>query len=303
VGRPKVESARDTLRRLNPDVVVVTHAERLTSANALELVARYDVVVDGTDNFPARYLATDACVLRRKPYVYGAIFRWEGQASLFAPHLGGPCYRCLFPEPPPAGTVPSCAEAGVFGVLPGVIGCLQATEAVKLLLGLGEPLLGRLLLFDALGLRFREVKVKRDPACPLCGGHPTITGLTEHEPACQTPRAAPAKARSDVAEVTVQDMKRALDDPSLGITVLDVREPAEWAIARVAGVRPLALSELPRRIGELDPQRTYYLHCKSGVRSRQAAELLGRHGFAAVKSVRGGILAWAAEVDPKVPAY
>lgn len=297
VGRPKTESAQDALRRVNPSVNVVRHDVRLSSANAREIIGPYDIVVDGTDNFPTRYLTNDACVLLRKPNVYGSIFRFEGQASLFAPHLGGPCYRCLYPEPPPPGTVPSCAEGGVLGVLPGIIGCIQATEILKLIVGAGTSLLGRLLLFDALAMRFRELKLRRDPECPLCGEHPTITDLTDQPAACSTPFGT----RPDpVEEVTVQEMKRALDDPALGIRVIDVREPDEYARARVAGVLLLPLSALAQRFVELDPQQPYYLHCRSGVRSRQAAGFLLEHGFTAVKSVRGGILAWAEEIDPAV---
>jgi len=297
VGRPKVESACATLSRLNPEVDLVPHATRLAAANALDLIRAYDVVVDGTDNFVARYLANDACVLLAKPYVYGAISRWEGQASLFAPHLGAPCYRCLFPEPPAPGVAPSCAEAGVVGVVPGIIGCIQAAETIKFILGQGTSLMGRMLLFDALGMRFKELKLRRDPACPVCGEHPTIREVREIAPVCE---AGPALS-SD--EVTVQDMRRALADTALGVTVVDVREPEEWAIAQIAGTLKLALSELPRRVGELDPDRSYYLHCKSGQRSLRAVQWLKARGFRQVKSVRGGILAWAEEVDASLPRY
>ncbi len=299
VGRPKTDCAREALHRLNPDVEIVTHATRLTSANALDLIRDYDIVVDGTDNFPTRYLTNDACVLLGKPNVYGSIFRFEGQAGLFAPHLGGPCYRCLYPEPPPPGTVPSCAEGGVLGVLPGVIGCIQATEVLKLITGAGTSLLGRLMLYDALEMRFREVKVRRDPQCPLCGEHPTITTLVDYEQLCgiqSTPEMNPD-------EVTVQDMKRALETPALGIQVVDVREPDEYQIARVAGTTLLPLSELDERYSELKPEQTIYLHCKVGVRSLKAVEFLKQKGFMSVKSVRGGILAWSNEIDPSVPKY
>jgi len=297
VGRPKTESAAAVLRRLNPQVEIVLHPLRLTSANALEVLRPYDIVVDGTDNFPTRYLTNDACVLLRKPNVYGSIFRFEGQASLFAPHLGGPCYRCLYPEPPPPGTVPSCAEGGVLGVLPGVIGCIQATEVLKLALGVGRSLLGRLLLYDALAMTFREIKVRRDPQCPVCGEYPTITRLQDYEAWCGR-RAAPASATPHPDEVTVQEMKRALDNPALGIRVVDVREPDEWACAHVAGTTLLPLSQLPQRWQELDPAETIYLHCKAGARSLQAVAFLKARGFARVKSVRGGLQAWAAELDP-----
>lgn len=299
LGRPKVESAGDTLRRINPDVEVVTHPVRLSAANALDLIRDYDVVVDGTDNFTARYLANDACVFLRKPNVYGAVFRWEGQASFFAPHLGAPCYRCLYPEPPPPGAAPSCAEAGVVGVVPGLIGCIQAVETLKFLLGRGTSLMGRLLLVDTLHLRFKELRVQRDPGCPVCGERPTIRELREVAPGCD---ATPGPAH-DGDEVSVEDMHRALSEPALGITVVDVREPAEWAIAQIDGTLKLPLSALPARVHELDPERTYYLHCKSGVRSLQAVAWLKQRGFRHVKSVRGGILAWAETYAPDLPRY
>jgi sulfur-carrier protein adenylyltransferase/sulfurtransferase len=302
VGRLKTECAREALRRLNPDVEVVTHAVRLTRANALEILRDYDIVVDGTDNFPTRYLTNDASVLLGKPNVYGSIFRFEGQASLFAPYLGGPCYRCLYPEPPPPGTVPSCAEGGVLGVLPGVVGCIQATEVLKLITGAGNSLLGRLLLYDALAMRFREIKVRRDPHCPLCGEHPSIKALVNYEELCGIkPMTAETPMHPD--EVTVQDMKRALETPALGIQVVDVREPDEFQIARVAGTTLLPLSELERRFGELKSEQTIYLHCKGGVRSLKAVQFLKQKGYRSVKSVRGGILAWSSEVDPGVPKY
>jgi len=302
VGRPKVESARDTLRRLNPDVQIELHPERITSQNALDLVGSYDIVVDGTDNFPTRYLANDACVLSRKPNVYGAIFRFEGQASVFAPHLGGPCYRCLFPEPPPPGMAPSCAEGGVLGVLPGIIGVIQATEILKLVLGAGDSLLGRLLLFNALDMKFSQLKLRRDPQCPVCGEHPTITGLIDYENFCGAPAAAePAASNPD--EATVQEMKRALDDPSLNIKILDVRERAEYQIARIEGVTLFPLSALAQRFTELDPNQRYYLHCKVGVRSLHALQFLREQGFKHLKSVQGGIDAWSDQIDPSVPKY
>ena len=301
-GRTKTESARDTLRRINPQVEVVLHPARLTSANALEIFAPYDIVVDGTDNFPTRYLSNDACVLLRKPNVYGSIFRFEGQASVFAPHLGGPCYRCLYPEPPPPGAVPSCAEAGVLGVLPGIVGCIQATEVLKLVLGQGTSLLGRLLVLDALDMKFRELKLRRDPKCPLCGEHPIITHLIDYEQFCGTkPQAPMTNPNSD--EVTVQEMKRALDDASLGVKVIDVREPDECQIAHVLGTVLLPLSALPQRFSELDPNQSYYLHCKGGVRSLKALKFLREHGFRHLKSVKGGITAWSDEIDPAVPKY
>jgi molybdopterin/thiamine biosynthesis adenylyltransferase/rhodanese-related sulfurtransferase len=302
VGRPKAESARETIRGINPNVEVVIHNTRITSDNALDLIRPYDIVVDGTDNFPTRYLTNDACVLLRKPNIYGSIFRFEGQASVFAPHLGGPCYRCLYPEPPPPGMVPSCAEGGVLGVLPGIIGCIQATEILKLTLGKGSSLVGRLLLFNALDMKFREVKLRRDPECPLCGEHPTLHELIDYEMFCGiTPEPATPAANPD--EVTVQEMKRALDDPALGIKVIDVREPDEHEIARVNGVPLFPLSTLPQRFTELDPNQQYYIHCKSGVRSMKALLFLRERGFKYLKNVKGGILAWSDEIDHSVAKY
>lgn len=302
VGRPKAESAKETIQELNPNVEVVLHTTRLTSENAMSILGDYDIVVDGTDNFPTRYLTNDACVLLRKPNVYGSIFRFEGQASVFAPHLGGPCYRCLYPEPPPPGMVPSCAEGGVLGVLPGIIGCIQATEILKLALGKGTSLTGRLLLFNALDMKFKELKLRRDPQCPLCGEHPSIHGLIDYEQFCGLPT-EPAAPDSHPDEVTVQDMKKALDDPGLGIRVVDVRELDEQQIARVAGVPLIPLSLLPQRFTELDPNQQIYVHCKSGVRSLKAVRFLKEQGFKYAKSVRGGILAWSDVVDPSVPKY
>ena len=302
VGRLKSESAKRTIQRINPGVEVVLHNTRLTSENALEILAPYDVVVDGTDNFPTRYLTNDACVLLKKPNAYGSIFRFEGQASVFAPHLGGPCYRCLYPEPPPPGMVPSCAEGGVLGVLPGIVGCIQATEILKIALGKGSSLIGRLLLFNALDMKFREVKLRRDPQCPLCGDTPTITKLIDYEQFCGIP-AEPAATGVHPDEVTVREMKRALDDPKLGIRVLDVREPDEYQIAHVNGVPQIPLGSLPQRFTELDPNQTIYIHCKSGIRSMKAVKFLQDQGFKYVKSVKGGISAWADEIDHSVPKY
>jgi len=302
VGRPKSQSARDTILRINPRVEVVLHKTRITSENALEILAPYDIVVDGTDNFPTRYLTNDACVLLKKPNVYGSIFRFDGQASVFAPHLGGPCYRCLYPEPPPPGMVPSCAEGGVLGVLPGIVGTIQATEILKLALGKGSSLIGRLLLFNALEMKFRELRLRRDPKCPLCGEHPTITKLMDYEMFCGiTPQ--PAAPASNPDEVTVQEMKKALDDPSLGIQVIDVREADEYEIAQVKGVPLFPLSALPQQFTRLDPNQRIYIHCKSGVRSMRALQFLREQGFKHLKSVKGGISAWSDEIDPKVPKY
>jgi adenylyltransferase/sulfurtransferase len=300
VGRPKTQSAQETIQRLNPHVEVEPHHTRLTSQNALAIIQPYDIVVDGTDNFPTRYLTNDACVLLQKPNVYGSIFRFEGQASVFAPHLGGPCYRCLYPEPPPPGVVPSCAEGGVLGVLPGIIGAIQATEILKLALGIGSSLLNRLLLFDALEMKFRELKLRRDPACPLCGERPAITALVDYAAFCGLPPVDSAPALHP-DEVTVQEMKRALDSPQLGIKVLDVREPAEYQAAHVTGVPLFPLSTLPQRFTELDPNQPYYIHCHAGVRSLQALRFLRQHGFQHLKSVRGGLAAWSDEIDQAGP--
>lgn len=302
VGRPKAESARDTINDLNPNVEVVLHNTRLSSENALEIIGQYDIVVDGTDNFPTRYLTNDACVLLKKPNVYGSIFRFDGQASVFAPHLGGPCYRCLYPEPPPPGMVPSCAEGGVLGVLPGIIGCIQATEILKLALAKGSSLIGRLVLFNALDMKFKELRLRKDPQCPLCGEHPSIHKLIDYEQFCGIP-AEPAVPDQNPDEVTVQDMKKALDDPKLGIRVIDVREADEYQIARVPGVPLFPLSVLPQRFTDLDPNQQIYVHCKSGVRSMKALRFLREQGFKYVKSVKGGILAWSDQIDASVPRY
>jgi sulfur-carrier protein adenylyltransferase/sulfurtransferase len=302
VGRLKTQSAAETIARINPHVRVVRHDFRLTSENALETLRPYDIVVDGTDNFPTRYLTNDACVLLRKPNVYGSVFRFEGQASVFAPHLGGPCYRCLYPEPPPPGAVPSCAEGGVLGVLPGLIGLIQATEILKLILGKGTSLLSRLLLFNALDMRFRELKLRRDPQCPLCGEHPTITQLIDYQAFCGIPPTSTTTTMHP-DEVTVHELKRALSDPKLGIQVIDVREPDEHRIARINGARLVPLSTLAQRFNELDPKQAYYLHCKAGGRSMKALEFLRQQGFKHLMSVKGGITAWSDEIDPAVPKY
>jgi adenylyltransferase/sulfurtransferase len=302
VGRPKTDSAKETINGINPNVEVIIHKTRISSENALDLIAPYDIVVDGTDNFPTRYLTNDACVLLKKANVYGSIFRFEGQASVFAPHLGGPCYRCLYPEPPPPGMVPSCAEGGVLGVLPGIIGCIQATEILKLALGKGSSLTGRLLLFNALDMKFRELKLRRDPQCPLCGDNPTITKLIDYEQFCGiTPEPAEPTANPD--EVTVQEMKKALEDAKLNIKVIDVREPDEYQIAHVIGVPQIPLSVLDKRFTELDPNQQIYIHCKSGIRSMKALKFLREQGYKYVKSVKGGISAWSDEIDSSVPKY
>jgi molybdopterin/thiamine biosynthesis adenylyltransferase/rhodanese-related sulfurtransferase len=302
VGRPKTESAKEMINAINPDTQVVIHNTRISSENALDIIRPYDIVVDGTDNFPTRYLTNDACVLLKKANVYGSIFRFEGQASVFAPHLGGPCYRCLYPEPPPPGMVPSCAEGGVLGVLPGIVGCIQTTEILKLALGAGSPLVGRLLLFNALDMKFKELKLRRDPQCPICGDNPTIKELIDYETFCGIPE-EPETASENPDEVNVQEMKRALENPKLGIRVIDVREPDEYEICHVAGVPQFPLSILNQRFTELDPNQQLYIHCKSGVRSMKALNFLREQGFKYVKSVKGGILAWADEIDSSIAKY
>jgi len=302
VGRHKGESARDTINSINPGVEVVLHSVRLSSENAMDIIRQYDVVVDGTDNFPTRYLTNDACVLLKKPNVYGSIFRFEGQASVFAPHLGGPCYRCLYPEPPPPGMVPSCAEGGVLGVLPGIVGCIQATEILKLAIGKGTSLIGRLVLFNALDMKFKELRLRRDPQCPLCGDNATIKELIDYEQFCGIPT-EPVNPASNPDEVTVQDMKKAMDDPKLGIKVIDVREPDEHQITHIKGVPLHPLSSLPQTFTSLDPNTQYYIHCKSGVRSMKALKFLREQGFKYTKSVKGGINAWSDEIDHTVAKY
>jgi sulfur-carrier protein adenylyltransferase/sulfurtransferase len=301
VGRSKAESAKETIRGINPNCEVVIHNTRISSENALDLIRPYDIVVDGTDNFPTRYLTNDACVLLKKPNIYGSIFRFDGQASVFAPHLGGPCYRCLYPEPPPPGMVPSCAEGGVLGVLPGIIGCIQATEILKLAIGKGTSLTGRLLLFNALDMKFKELKLRRDPKCPICGDAPTIKELIDYETFCGVVPEPENTGNPD--EVTVQDMKKALENGSLHIKVVDVREPDEYEIAHVKGTTLLPLSQLPERFTELDPNQQYYLHCKAGVRSMKALTFLRQQGYKYLKSVKGGISAWSEEIDRNVPRY
>jgi len=297
VGISKLESARQRIHDLNPNVRVEPFETRLTADNALDIIRDFDIVADGTDNFPTRYLVNDACVLLAKPNVYGSIFRFEGQASVFYAKQG-PCYRCLYSEPPPPGLVPSCAEGGVLGVLPGIIGSIQAMETIKLILGVGEPLIGRLVLFDALKLQFRELKLEKDPDCPVCGTHPTITGPIDYEAFC----GIGAEPSYDGAEITAQDLKQEWDkNPDL--LVLDVREPHEYEIARIDGAVLIPLSELPTRLGELDGHREIVTHCHHGARSLKALEILKAAGFSRVRSLRGGIDAWAVNVDPSLPRY
>jgi adenylyltransferase/sulfurtransferase len=300
VGRPKLQSAKDRLQAINPEVVVDLFETRLTSQNALRICDPYDIVIDGTDNFPTRYLVNDVCVLLDKPNVYGSIFRFDGQASVFHPPAG-PCYRCLYPEPPPPGEVPSCAEGGVLGILPGLIGCIQATEAVKLIIAKGEPLIGRLVLYDALAMKFREFKVRRNPECPICGDHPTITKLIDYEQFCGV-RGQEAPAAAADGEITVEELKSRLDRGDNPF-ILDVRNPEEIQICRIAGTTVIPLPELPHRFRELDPGREMVVHCKSGMRSAKAIAFLRQQGFSKLKNLKGGILAWAQRVDRSMPTY
>ena len=300
VGRAKLEATKDRLTGLNPMIDIATYEARLTSSNALELFRGYDLVVDGTDNFPTRYLVNDACVLTGKRNVYGSIFRFEGQVSIFgAPD--GPCYRCLYPEPPPPGLVPSCAEGGVLGVLPGIVGALQAIEAIKLILGAGDPLVGRLLLFDALAMRFRELKLKKNPDCPLCGTHRSITKLIDYEEFCGIRGEEAPAATINVPEITPRELKQRLNRGD-DLFVLDVREPHEFQICNLNGYL-IPLGDLPRRVHELDSSREIVAHCRSGKRSADAVEFLRKAGFRKIWNLKGGILAWSDEVDPSVPKY
>lgn len=298
VGRPKGESARDRLAAVNPHVEVRIHSCRFESANAQEILVDYDLILDGSDNFATRYLANDVAVFARKPNVYGSIFRFDGQATVFAPHLGGPCYRCLFPEPPSPGSVPSCAEAGVLGVLPGIVGTIQATEALKLILGLGETLLGRLLHFDALKMKFREFNLRRDPECPVCGDTPQITAPLDYEAFCDGASAV----ATPVPEIDVHALQEKLASVEPAV-LLDVREPFEFELARIAGANLIPLGQLPARVEELDREKEILVLCHTGMRSAVATELLLGAGFTKVANVAGGIDAWSAEIDPSVPRY
>src|ERR1700741_3549954 len=300
VGKPKTEAARARLSDLNPDVKITTYETRLSSENALDLFKDYDVIVDGTDNFPTRYLVNDACLLLGKPNVYGSIFRFEGQVTVFGmPH--GPCYRCLYPEPPPPGLVPSCAEGGVLGVLPGIVGALQAMETIKLIIGIGEPLAGRLLLFDALGMRFRELRLRRNPSCPVCGDHPTIRELIDYEEFCGIRGEEFVPVTTGIPEITPRELKARLDRGD-DLFILDVREPHEYQIRNLKG-HLLPLGELTRRVHELDSSREIVAHCRSGKRSAEAVDFLRKAGFRKILNLKGGILAWSDEVDPSVPKY
>ena len=299
IGRNKLESAQDRLRDINPKIDIELHKCCFSSENALELVAHYDVVVDGSDNFPTRYLSNDVCVFARKPNVYGSIFRFEGQTTVFAPHLGGPCYRCLFPEPPAPDTIPNCAEAGVLGVLPGIIGTLQAIEAIKLIVGIGEPLIGRLLHFDALRMKFRELNLRRDPQCPVCGEHPTIFSPIDYEDFCGT---RSVSNEDGIATIGVRELKQKIDGNGR-FAIIDVRELFEYEIARIEGSKLIPLGELPARFDELQQDEEIILVCKSGTRSAHAAQLLHAAGFTRAYNLKGGIDAWADEIDPAMQRY
>ena len=305
VGKLKVDSAKDRLADMNSDVEVVTYNTRLSSENALEIFKDYDIIVDGTDNFPTRYLANDAAVLLGKPYIYGCILRFEGQASVFH-SKEGPCYRCLYPEPPPPGLVPSCAEGGVLGILPGIIGLIQATEVVKLILGKGKTLIGRLMIFDALAMKFRELKLRKDKDCPICGDNPTITELIDYELFCGIPSAAEAEAESATLEIPVEEVKLKLDG-SEKFTLVDVREPSEYDICRIDGSVLIPLGKIeemkPQNLNGLSQNDEIILHCKAGVRSLKAVKALKKIGFENVKSMAGGIEEWSEKIDPSVPRY
>ncbi len=303
-GRPKIESAAETLREINPHVRLDLHDTAFTAESAPALAEPYDLIIDGTDNFPTRYLSNDIAVWQKKPNVYGSIFRFEGQVSVFAPHLGGPCYRCLFPEPPKPGLVPSCAEGGVLGVVPGIVGSLQALEAVKLILGLGDSLVGRLVHFDGLKFRFREFKLRRDPDCPVCGEKPSITEPVDYEAFCGVPSGESSGAGKDaeVPCVSVQELQQRMDRGA-NFTLLDVREESEYAICRIPGSRLIPLGELESRLHELPEGHEILVHCKAGPRGTKAVKLLKDRGFGQVYNVSGGILAWAEEIDTSVPKY
>ena len=300
VGRPKLDAAKDRLAGLNPKIQIDTYTTRLTSQNALDLFKDYDIIVDGTDNFPTRYLVNDACVLLNKPNVYGSIFRFEGQATVFN-YPGGPCYRCLYPEPPPPGLVPSCAEGGVLGVLPGIIGSIQAMETIKLILGAGQPLAGRLLLFDALAMNFRELRLRKNPACPVCGPNPTVRELIDYEEFCGIRGEDTPANTAGIPEITSRELKARLDRGD-DLFILDVRETHEYQICNLQG-HLIPLGELTRRVHELDSSREIVAHCRSGKRSADAVQFLLQAGFRKIWNLKGGILAWSDEVDPSVPKY
>ncbi|MGH9570389.1 MAG: molybdopterin-synthase adenylyltransferase MoeB [Candidatus Angelobacter sp.] len=300
VGKPKLESAKQKIAAINPFVNVKTFETKLTSDNALHIFADFDIIVDGTDNFPTRFLVNDACVFTGKPNVYGSIFRFEGQASVFAAR-NGPCYRCLYPEPPPPGLVPSCAEGGVLGILPGLVGLIQATEAIKLILGNGDPLIGRLLLIDALGMKFRELKLRKNPDCVVCGKNPTVTKLIDYDEFCGLRGQEKTVNQSGIPEISVEELKRRLDAKE-DFVLLDVREPHEYQICNLNG-KLIPLNDLSKRVGELDPAKEMVVHCRSGQRSARAVMFLRQAGFSKASNLAGGILAWADRIDPKVPKY
>jgi adenylyltransferase/sulfurtransferase len=302
IGRKKLDSAEEKLKALNPALNVVKHETMLTSANALDILKDYDIVADGTDNFPTRYLVNDACVLLGKPNAYGSIFRFEGQCSVFAAEQG-PCYRCLYPEPPPPGLVPSCAEGGVLGILPGLVGVMQATEVIKLVLGKGEPLIGRLLLIDALNMHFRELKLRKNPDCPVCGTHPTVTQLIDYQQFCGiAPEPAKEKnLKNGIPQITVKELKARLEGGE-DLQLIDVREPWEAQIAQIGG-KLIPQNDVPNRLAEIDRNREVVVHCKSGGRSQRIAEFLQQQGYPKVANVAGGITAWSDEIDHGIPKY
>jgi adenylyltransferase/sulfurtransferase len=303
VGRKKLNSARDRIREVNPNVQVDLHDAFFTSQNARQIAEPYDIIIDGTDNFPTRYCSNDISVFLKKPNIYGSIFRFDGQCTVFAPHLGGPCYRCMFPEPPPPGMVPSCAEGGVLGVLPGIIGVMQAIEAVKLIMGIGQSLIGRLVHFDALNLKFREFKLRKDPKCPVCGDNPTITELIDYDQFCGIPEAKAAEEEeSHVPHITAPELK-AKQERGDAFVLVDVREPFEYDICRIPGSRLIPLGQLASRMSELDSADEIVLQCKSGARSARALKLLQEAGFSKLSNLEGGILAWSDQVDSTVAKY
>ena len=303
VGRKKLNSAKDRIKAVNPNVRVDLYDMLFRSENAMQVVKDYDIVIDGTDNFPTRYLSNDVCVLAKKPNIYGSIFRFDGQCTVFAPHLGGPCYRCMFPEPPPPGMVPSCAEGGVLGVLPGIIGVMQAIEAIKLIVGIGDSLIGRLVSFDALKLRFKEFKIRKDPNCPICGDNPTIHELIDYDQFCGIPQADAETARElEVPTITATELKQKIDRQDKFVLV-DVRERFEYDIARIPGSTLIPLGELPARLSELDSADDIVLQCKSGGRSAKALRILQEAGFRKLNNLEGGITAWSDDVDPTIPKY
>jgi molybdopterin/thiamine biosynthesis adenylyltransferase/rhodanese-related sulfurtransferase len=293
LDQPKVDSAAKKLKEINPNITIETHPVRFNAANASTILAKYDLIIDGTDNLPSRYLINDACFFLKKPFVFGGVHRFEGQVSIFG--CDGPCYRCIFREPPPQDEMPSCAEAGVFGVLPGIIGLMQANEAIKWICGIGHSLLGRLMIFDALDVRWREVKVKKDPQCPLCGTHPTITTIKEYEWACSS-------QEQNTREISVMELK-ALREQHPDLYLLDVREQIEWDIARIDGAHLKPLSTIEENFNDIPKDKSIYCFCKLGGRSRRAINFLKSKGYTQLVNVKGGIQAWSQEVDPTIPSY